>query len=126
MQTLTFSIIFFFSVEVNGNSVCINFDGWSDGFNYWADINDPDFRPVGWGEYNEQRKQDDTLADGENILNVRFDPPKGKKKFKIKTNFSKFLKGHSLKIFNWENYLKENDIKAVPFDIFSHVIKSFF
>ncbi|RNA31793.1 lethal(3)malignant brain tumor 4 isoform X2 [Brachionus plicatilis] len=90
--------------EVNGNSVLVHFDGWSDNFNYWADINDLDFRPVGWAEYRKEQTAHRTTED--DYKNIKFDPPKDYYK-------------NNAKMFTWEDYLKENDLKAVPFDTFT-------
>lgn len=38
--------------DVLGNRIRIHFDGWSNDFDYWADVTSPNLHPLGWCDKN--------------------------------------------------------------------------
>ena len=40
------------AVNANNDTIEINFDGWTDTYNYWCSPHDPDIHPIGWCRAN--------------------------------------------------------------------------
>jgi hypothetical protein len=79
--------------------VRIHFDGWTDRFDYWCTLDDPDLFPAGFMNYIRQKS-------GWPYKKMsQFDPPRGMNR----------------STFTWESYLETIDQDAVPFNLFTDV-----
>ncbi|CAI6348959.1 unnamed protein product [Macrosiphum euphorbiae] len=90
-RTQTKQLIYVATVaDILGNRVRIHFDGWSEDFDYWADITSTYIHPIGWCEKN-----------GRTLIPPEYDTAKkGRKPFK------------------WTEYLAETNSEPVPEDAF--------
>ncbi|CAH1232773.1 MFHAS1 [Branchiostoma lanceolatum] len=78
------------SAEHRKTRVHIHFDGWTNSFDYWTDVDDPDLHPLGYCKANR----------------ITLQKPHGYPK-----------------PFDWEKYLKEEDVDPVPFILFDETQK---
>eukprot|EP00058_Branchiostoma_floridae_P020994 XP_002606484.1 hypothetical protein BRAFLDRAFT_126447 [Branchiostoma floridae] len=78
------------SAEHKKTRVHIHFDGWTDMFDYWADVDDPALHPLGYCKANR----------------ITLQKPHG---------YSRQ--------FDWEQYLKEENVEPVPYALFDETQK---